>query len=136
MENGLGLLGMMSVCAALSGCGGGGTCAIASGTAIAVARTNGTGTCSAGVVAGVTSLNGHETFTTMKAASCNGGAANFTLTIDFFTQDAADQSCSATDKVVFADLLADGGTGTDSLSVTCADGTTCTEMFDVAFSPD
>ncbi len=130
------LAGFLCGAAALSGCGASrGTCAIAAGTVIAVSRTGGTGGCPAAVVAGVTSLNGTETFTPMKGISCFGGPSTLNLTINFSSQDASHTSCVGNDVVNFADLATDGGTGTDTMTITCTGSAACIEMFAVAFAP-
>jgi len=120
-------------CAALAGCGGGGTPCVAAGTSIAVSRANGAGACPAAVVAGVTSLNGNETFTPANGVSC--GVVHFNLTVNFFAQDAGHASCTGSDAIAFSDFKATGGSGTGTMAITCTDSTTCTETFDVTFTP-
>src|SRR5450432_4043257 len=96
----------------LLGCGtlgcisGSKTTCITSGTPIAVSRTNGSGDCSAAVVAGVAALNGVETYTPMKDLSC--GITHFTLTVNF---GEAGGTCQSSDAIMFQDLGSDGGTG-------------------------
>jgi hypothetical protein len=111
---------------------GGGASCIAAGTSIAVTRTNGSGNCPAAVVAGVATLNGPDTFMPMKAVSC--GVTHFNLTRTFFAQDANHAMCQGMDMTMFQDLGSDGGTGSDSMSITCSDSTSCTEEYDVTFT--
>ncbi len=85
------------------------------------------------VVAGVTMLNGSATFTPMKDLSC--GVVHFKLTISFAAQGSNGASCTGNDAIAFSDLQPDGGSGTDTLGITCSDGTTCTETYDVTFTP-
>ncbi|HXI55753.1 MAG TPA: hypothetical protein VNO55_06825 [Polyangia bacterium] len=128
-----GLRWMLLGLGALAGCGGGGAPCVPEGKSIAVSRMNGAGPCPAGVVAGVTSLNGNETFTPMKGVSC--GVIHLKLTVTFFSQDASHASCMGTDAIAFTDFQATGGSGTDTMDITCADGTTCTETFDATLTP-
>jgi hypothetical protein len=97
-----------------------------------VSRANASGPCSAAVVAGVTSLNGTETFTPAKNLSC--GVTHFTLPVTFFTQDAAHESCQGSDAISFQDLQESGGSGTDTMTITCGTDVSCSETFDVTFT--
>jgi hypothetical protein len=116
------------------GCvGGSSTTCIADGTKVAVARSNGSGSCPSSILAGVTSLNGEETFTAMKDFSC--GVTHFALDVAFTDQDATEDSCHGSDAVSFEDLGSDGGSGTDTMTITCANNPTCTATFDVTFTP-
>jgi hypothetical protein len=129
------LIWMLLGCGALAGCGGGGggpTC-VPVGTSLAVSHTNGAGACPTAVVAGVTALNGNETFTPKKNLSC--GVVHFNQTVTFVAQDANHASCMGNDAIAFPDFGPDGGTGTDTMGITCSGGTTCTETFDVTFTP-
>jgi hypothetical protein len=119
---------VLLVCAMVGCISGSTTSCIPDGTSIAVSRSNGSGTCPASVVAGATTLNGHEMFTTMKAYSC--GVTHFSLNVTFINQDATEDSCMGTDAIMFQDLGSDGGSGSDTMTITCAAGTTCTETFD------
>jgi hypothetical protein len=129
---------MLLGCGALAGCGGGGgggggsTC-VPAGTSIAVSHTNGAGACPTAVVAGVTALNGSETFTPTKNLSC--GVVHFNQTVNFFSQDANHANCMGTDAIAFQDFRSDGGSGNGTMGITCSGGTTCTETFDVTFTP-
>jgi hypothetical protein len=119
-----------SLLACLS-CAGGSNCSIPTGTSVAVSRANASGACSAAVVSGVTSLNGGETFTPMKNLSC--GVTHFTLNVTFFTQDSAHESCQGSDAISFQDLQENGGSGTDTMTITCGTDISCSETFDVTF---
>ena len=114
------------------GCAGSSQSCISSGTSIAVSRANASGACSAAVVAGVTSLNGSETFTPMKSLSC--GVTHFKTNVTFFTQDTAHESCQGSDAISFQDLQENGGSGTDTMTITCGTDISCSEMFDVTFT--
>lgn len=103
-----------------------------SGTVIDVSRANGSGACPAEVVAGVAALNGVQMFTPQKNFAC--GVDHFTLTVDFTDTDANQSSCMSTDTIMIPDLEEDGGSGTDSMAISCSDGTTCTETYDVTFT--
>jgi hypothetical protein len=83
------------------------------------------------VVSGVTGLNGSETFTPMKNLSC--GVTHFTLNVTFFTQDSADESCQGSDAISFQNLQENGGSGTDTMTITCGTDISCSETFDVTF---
>jgi hypothetical protein len=113
------------------GCAASSNDCIPSGTSVAVSRVNASGDCSAAVVAGVTSLNGSEMFTPMKSLSC--GVTHFTLNVTFFTQDSAHESCKGSDAVSFQDLQESGGSGTDTMTITCGTDISCSETFDVTF---
>jgi hypothetical protein len=112
------------------GCAGSSQSCIPSGTSIAVSRANGTGSCSAAVVSGVTSLN--QTFAPMKSLSC--GVTHIKLSVTFFTQDAAKESCQGSDAISFQDLQENGGSGTGTMTITCGTDISCSEMFDVTFT--
>jgi hypothetical protein len=118
---------------ALAGCGGSSSTCVPAGTSVAVSHTNATGACPAAVVAGVTALNGSEKFTPKKDLSC--GVVHFKQNINFSAQDANQASCMGSDAIAFNDFRADGGSGTDTMDITCTDNTTCTETFDVTFTP-
>jgi hypothetical protein len=124
---------MLLGCSALAGCGGSSPTCVAEGTSVGVSRTNASGACPAGVVAGVTMLNGTESFTPMKDLSC--GVIRIKLNVTFFEADAGQVSCMGSDALAFTDFQSDGGSGTDTMSITCTDSTTCTEMFDVTCTP-
>lgn len=78
-------------------------------------------------------LNATESFTPMKDLSC--GVIKLKLNVTFSAQDAGQLSCMGSDALAFTDFLPDGGSGTDTMSITCTDSTTCTEMFDVTCTP-
>jgi len=78
-------------------------------------------------------LNGTESFTPMKDLSC--GVIRIKLNVTFFEADAGQVSCMGSDALAFTDFQSDGGSGTDTMSITCTDSTTCTEMFDVTCTP-
>jgi hypothetical protein len=122
---------LLLCCGALAACAGGGATCVPEGTPIAVSRTNGAGACPSAAVAGVTALT--QTFTPKKNLAC--GVDHDTLTVDFFAQDANHTSCTGSDAIAFPDFGPDGGSGTDTMSITCDGGTTCTETFDVTFTP-
>jgi hypothetical protein len=107
------------------------TTCIAEGTSVAVARSNGSGTCPSTILAGVMAVN--QTFTPKKNFSC--GDDHFSLDLAFTDQDAAQDSCQGSDDLVFPDLGSDGGSGTDTMTITCANNPTCTATFDVTFTP-
>jgi hypothetical protein len=131
MIKSLALMGLIVAGGTLAGCIGGSNCRIPTGTAIAVSRAGGTGACPAAVVAGVLSLNGIESFTPVNGASC--GVTHFTLNVTFSAQ--APVTCTGSDVIAFEDLQLDGGTGTDTMTITCSDSTSCSEAFDVTFTP-
>ena len=83
------------------------------------------------MVAGVTALNASETFTPAKNLSC--GVTHFTLNLSFFTQDAAHESCQGIDAISFQDLEDTGGSGTDTITITCGTDVSCSETFDVTW---
>jgi hypothetical protein len=95
-----------------------------------VSRANGSGSCPAAVVAGVTSLK--QTLTPMKNLSC--GVTHIKLNATFFTQDTANESCQGSDAISFQDLQETGGSGTDTMTITCGTDISCSEMFDVTFT--
>jgi len=113
------------------GCAGSSNCSIPSGTSIAVSRANASGACPAAVVSGVTSLNGIETLTPMKNLSC--GVTHLTVNVTFFTQDSAKESCRGVDAISFQNLQDNGGSGTDTMTITCGTDISCSETFDVTF---
>jgi hypothetical protein len=111
------------------GCAGSSKDCIPSGTSVAVSRTNASGACPAAVVSGVTALS--ETLTPMKSLSC--GVTHFALNVAFFTQDSAHESCQGSDAVSFQNLQENGGSGTDTMTITCGTDISCSETFDVTF---
>jgi hypothetical protein len=113
------------------GCAGSSSTCIQSGTSVAVSRADASGACSAAVVSGVTALNGSETFTPMKSLTC--GVTHFTLNVTFFTQDSAHESCQGSDAISFQNLQESGGSGTDTMTITCGTDISCSETFDVTF---
>ena len=127
------LIWMLLGCSALAACGGSSPTCVPVGTSVAVSRANASGPCPAAVVAGVTMLNGTESFAPMKALSC--GVIHLKLNVDFSEPGASQVSCMGADALDFTDFQPDGGSGTDTMSISCSDSTTCTEMFDVTCTP-
>ena len=125
------LLLALLACGAVA-CSGSSSSCIAAGTSIAVTRANGAGACPASVLAGVTSLNGHETFVPQKALSC--GVTHFDITVTFVDQDAALDSCQGAETIMFQNLATTGGTGTSTMTITCGTAAPCTETFDLTFA--
>jgi len=121
----------MLACGAVACSASSSTC-ISAGTSVAVTRANGAGACPASVVAGVTSLNGSETFVPQKALSC--GVTHFNIPVDFFDQDSTHESCQGADVISFQDLAATGGTGASTMTITCGTDISCTETFDATFA--
>jgi hypothetical protein len=119
-------------CGAVACAGSSSSCSIPAGTTINVTRANGAGACPATVVSGVTSLNGSDTFATQQVNSC--GVTHFNFTVNFFNQNATHDSCQGTEAVSFQNLAATGGTGTETMNVTCAGGVTCSATFDVTWA--
>ncbi len=76
-------------------------------------------------------LNGSETLTPMKSLSC--GVTHLTVNVTFFTQDSAQESCRGVDAISFQNLQDNGGSGTDTMTITCGTDISCSETFDVTF---
>jgi len=126
------LLMLAALACAPVACGGSSTDCIAAGTTINITRATGSGACPATVVSGVTALNGSDTFVPKKAASC--GVTHFDMTSDFVNQDATHDTCQGVEAITFQDLAATGGTGTETMTITCTGGVSCSETFDVTWA--
>ncbi len=107
------------------------TTCIAEGTVVAIGRTNPTGACPADVTAGIALVN--QMITLGKDEAC--GNVHFAVNLTFVDQAGSGASCMGSSAVTIPDLGSDGGDGTDVMAVTCANGTTCTENFDVTWTP-
>ena len=115
---------------ALAGCvGGGGSPCIPPETSVAVARSAGSGSCPAAVVTAAEAVP--QMITLAKGASC--GVTHFSITTGF--NEPGTTTCMGSDAIAFQDLGSDGGTGTDTMAITCSDSTSCTETFAVTFTP-
>lgn len=112
-------------------CVGSGDSCIASGTEIAIDRTNGSGTCPSDVVAGVMLLQ--QTFKLGKGAAC--GMDHYSINTTFTEQSGSGSMCQGSDAISIPDLGSDGGAGTDTMAITCASGVSCTETFEVTLTP-
>lgn len=67
----------------------------------------------------------------MKSLSC--GVTHIALNVAFFTQDSARESCHGSDAISFQNLQESGGSGTDTMTITCGTDISCSETFDVTF---
>ena len=117
---------------AVLACGSSSDCSIPAGSTINVTRANGAGACPASVTAGVTALNGNDTFMNQKEDSC--GVTHFTLTVNFINTDTSHETCAGMETISFSGLTATGGTGTESMAITCPSGVSCTETYDVTWA--
>ena len=126
------LVVVMSLCIGIVvGCVDSSPTCFQSGTVVAIARTNPTGNCPSDVLAGIALVN--QTLTFMKTISC--GVDHFSLNTAFTDQVGSGSMCMGSNVFSFQDLGSDGGSGSDVMTITCADGTTCTATFDATFTP-
>lgn len=122
------------IAASVAGCGGGSDCTVPGNSTFmitAMEQTNSINNCANDiVVAAIDSLNG-ATGTFESTESCGNTTIPFPTG---FTDATTNATCTGDGEIAFDNFESSGGSGDDTIDITCSDGTSCTEVFTVTFT--